>query len=227
MQPLLKENKITVRSLISKLAYFAVFAYIVSAISCEMVENTAFISSIAIYLVLAVGFVFVIINDKIAFNEYAMLFVAFGIYVFITVSAPNASQSHGLRVAYLLITCVVLCLFIFWMSAKLENMAMISIVAYIIGALILAVRLVDTYGGVEQLIENASSGGEYRAGKLLGNENGIGLFFATGILCSLLMFIKSKKPWVKCSTSCTSCRCRRGRDRWGLPSCPCCGRGPS
>lgn len=41
------------------------------------------------------------------------------------------------------------------------------------------------------------NGGEYRVGGLLGNENAIGLFFSTGILCSLVFFIKSKKSLVK------------------------------
>ena len=197
MQPLLKENKMTVRTLIKKLAYFAVFAYIVSAISCEMVANTAFISTIAIYLVFAVGVLFVITNDKITLNEYVILFAALCVYVFVMVAAPNASLGNGKRIAYLLFTCAVLCILVFWMSSRLENIIPVAIIAYIVGALILAVRMVDSYGGIVELIEYVSQAGEYRAGKLLGNENAIGLFFSTGILCSLLIFIRSKKLWVK------------------------------
>ena len=197
MQPLLKGNKLTVKSLINKLAYFAVFAYIVSAICCEMVENTAFISTMTIYLVFAGGVLFVIINDKITINEYVVLFAAFCAYVFIMIAAPDTPQSTGQRVAYLLFTCMVLCVLVFWMSSRLENIVPVAMAAYIIGALILVIRIVDVYGGLGGLLEFAGQDGENRVGKLIGNENAIGLFFSTGILSSLVLFIKSKKIIVK------------------------------
>lgn len=197
MQPLIKGKKYTVKSIITKLAYFAIFAYIVSAISCEMVENSAFISTIAIYLVFAVGVVFVIINDKVTINEYVIFFAAFCIYVLVMVSAPNASRSAGERIAYLLFTCFVLCILVFWMSSRLENIVPVAMAAYMLGALLLVLRIVDAYDGIAGLFEYAGKAGENRVGDLLGNENTIGLFFSTGILCGLVFFIKSKKVIVK------------------------------
>ena len=197
MQPLLKGNKLTVKSLINKLAYFAVFAYIVSAISCEMVENTAFISTIAIYLVFAVGVLFVIMSDRIIINEYVVLFAAFCAYVFIMTSSPEISGNKGTEVAYWLFTCVVLCILVFWMSSHFDNFVPIAMAAYIIGALILVLRVIDAYDGIVGIIELAVKEGETRVGNLIGNENALGLFFSTGILCSLVFFIKSKRVIVK------------------------------
>ena len=72
MRPISKGKKLTVRDIIEKLAYFSVFAYVISAISCEMVKDTAFISTIAIYFVFAIGVVFVISSGKIIVNEYVL-----------------------------------------------------------------------------------------------------------------------------------------------------------
>ena len=50
------------------------------------------------------------------------------------------------------------------------------------------------------MVEYASSEGEYRIGKLIGNENGIGLFLANGILCSLVFLIEKKGLIIKLFT---------------------------
>lgn len=199
MQFSIKMPKLTVRSAITKLAYFSLLVYIVSAISCEMVENTAFISTIAIYLVFLMGVLFIVFNKRILVNPYVVVEVVFCLYVLLMAFAPNASRSMGEQVAYLLFTCTVLCLLVFWMSSRLEKVVPIVIAAYIIGALILVVRIVNAYGGLTALILYASKDGEYRVGNLLGNENAIGLFLSTGILCGLMFFIKSKKAIIKAS----------------------------
>lgn len=192
MQLLSKKNKITVKNMIDILVCFSVFAYIVSAISCEMVENTAFISTMAIYFVFAVGVAFVVLYNRIVVNEYVVLLVSLVLYVFIMTSAPNAA-AMGRQIAYWLLTCSVLCVIVFWVSCRLDNIVSVAMVAYIVGTLILVTRIVGQYGGIVELLEYASMNGENRVGQLIGNENAIGLFFSTGILCSLVLFIKSKK----------------------------------
>jgi hypothetical protein len=51
------------------------------------------------------------------------------------------------------------------------------------------------------MIEFASGEGENRIGGLLGNENGIGLFLANGILCCVVFFIKNKKLIIRILTA--------------------------
>ncbi len=177
------------------LACAVVFIYITSAIAFELTPETAIISTLAIYLVFAVGLFFLLQKNKIIVNEYSLPLLFFCMYVYLMCTVQSASSSMGMQIAYWTLTCVVACLLIFLMSIKYPQIITYAMVAYIIGALILAVRLISEYGGIDAMIETASDKGENRIGGLMGNENAIGLFFANGILCSLIFFIKkNKKP---------------------------------
>lgn len=185
----------TGKSLMYILSCASVFIYIISAIAFELTEETARISTLAIYALFAVGVFFVLSKNKIIINEYSGFLIAFCIYVYISCMFSNASSTMGAQIAYWTLTCVIACLLVFLMSIKHPQIINYAMTAYIIGALILAIRLISEYGGIDAMIETASDEGENRIGGLLGNENSIGLFFANGILCSLIFFIKKdKKP---------------------------------
>ena len=197
MQSLSRGSNLTVKSIVNTLAYISVFIYIVSAICFELMEDTAFISTIAIYFVFAVGLLFIITSNRAIINQYVVLFSLFAVYVFVMTIAPDAHVTEGSRIAYVVFTCVVLCILVFWMSLRLENIVSVAVVAYIIGALMLVFRVIEEYGGLSEILKFVTQDGENRVGGLLGNENEIGLYFSTAILCSLLFFIKSKKVMVK------------------------------
>ena len=182
------------------LIHLSVFLYIASAVAFEMTENTSFISSIAIYWVFAVGVIFIMQNKKLIINEYVLFVLFFVLYVFLLTISQGSPASTGLTVAYKTLTCTVLC--VFWFSCSYEDLTKMSMIAYIVGAVILSFRIVAEYGGIREIIEFASMEGEHRIGGLLGNENGIGLFLANGILCSLFFLVKSTKKCVKIISVC-------------------------
>lgn len=181
------------KSLTYILACVSVFVYIVSAIAFELTAETARISTLAIYALFAVGLFFVIQKNKIILNVYSMSLIVFCLYVYFRCMAQNASSSMGMQIAYWVLTCVIACLMVFLMAAKYPQVITFAMIAYIIGALILMVRLISAYGGINEMIEFASGEGEKRVGGEMGNENAIGLFFASGVLCSLFFFIKKTK----------------------------------
>lgn len=196
-----RENIKTEKGFMQIIACCSVFVYIVSAIAFEMTAETARISTLAIYALFAVGVFYVLQSVKIIANEYAIFTIFFCLYVYMRCFPIPSSESVGFRIAYLVLTCTVASLFVFWMSSKYSDMISYAMVAYIIGSLILSLRIVFAYGGVDAMIEFASSDGEYRIGKLIGNENAIGLFLANGVLCSVVFFLKKKGVVLKILTA--------------------------
>ena len=202
MPSLVQGKRIKLADVVRFLACFSVFTYIVSAIAFELTPETAIISTLAIYLVFAVGLLYVIQNRFLVLNAYVGLLVAFCMFVYIRTLAPNAYSSIGDRTAYLELTCVIACLLVFWMSTCYKNMLSLAVIAYPVGAFILAGRIVSEYGGFAALFDLAKTNGEeVRVGSLLGNANSIGLFLANGVLCSLVLFIQSKKTPIKLLTA--------------------------
>lgn len=185
------------KSLTYVLSCTAVFIYIISAIAFELTAETARISSVAIYAMFAVGVFFLFQRNKVILSEYSLSLVCFCLYVYLMCTAQNASSTMGMQIAYKVLTCVVASLLVFLMASKYPKVITYAMIAYIIGALILTVRLVSAYGGISGLIDFASKEGEQRVGGLMGNENAIGLFLATGLLCSLMFFIKNTKKALK------------------------------
>lgn len=197
----LKKEKAKSKSLMNILACLSVFAYIVSAVAFEMTAETAYISTFAIYLVFAVGMLFVLQREsKVIVNEYSLLILFFTMFVYLRNVAENASSSMGMQISYWTLTCSILCMLVFWMSSKYSDILRFALLAYIIGSLILSVRIVNTYGGIQDIMDFVSLEGENRLGGLLGNENAIGLFLANGILCSLIFFMRNKSRLVKILT---------------------------
>lgn len=179
------------------LACASVFIYITSAIAFELTAETAGISTLAIYVLFAVGLFFLIQKNKIILNEYSLPLLFFCMYVYLMCTTRDASSSMGMNIAYWVLTCTVACLMVFFMTTRHQEIIKYAMMAYIIGALILAFRLVSEYGGIEEMIDTASGKGENRIGGEMGNENAIGLFFANGILCSLVFFIKNNKKTLR------------------------------
>lgn len=198
MQKTKSENMVrTQKSLMNNLAVWSVFIYIVSAIAFELTAETAFISTLAIYVVFVVGFFYLVQGNALVINEYVSLSVAFCLFVLLRNMSQGASQTMGLQIAYWEFTCTVLCLLAFWMAVKYPEMIEKAMLAYIIGSIILSLRLVSEYGGVQQMIDFASSAGEHRVGGLLGNANSIGLSLANGILCCLFFLTKKTSAFRK------------------------------
>ena len=199
MLPLKKQK--SGRSLTHLLACLSVFVYIISAIAFEMTAETARISTFAIYCVFAVGMLFVLQKkNKIIVNEYLLLLALFCIFVYLRNVSENSPSSTGMQIAYWTLTCSILCIFVCWMSSKYPDILAFALAAYILGALILSVRIINVYGNISEIIKYASMGGENRIGSLLGNENAIGLFLANGVLCGLVFFIKNNSKFVKMLT---------------------------
>lgn len=197
MQALKKEKANRIKGLSYWLACISVFLYIVSAIAFEITKETAFISSFAIYFVFVIGLFYVIQNNKLIINEYVFLLLFLCMYIYFSTIGKITSNTLGLTVAYYELTCAIVCIFVFWLSSKYSNVIPLAMIAYVLGAIILSVRVLAEYGGIRELIEFASEGEDNRVGGLLGNENAIGLFLANGILCCLIFSFKSKRLLVK------------------------------
>lgn len=196
--PSVEKNKTPYsKSLMFLLACTSVFVYIASAVAFEITPETARISTIAIYAVFAVGLLFLLLKNNIILNEYSICIISFCVYVYLMCLTPNASTAMAMTYAYWLMTCVVVCMLIFFMVAKYPQIINIAMAAYILGALILSIRLISEYGGINELIKIASEEGENRIGGLMGNENGIGLFLANGTLCSLVFLFRKTPKTVK------------------------------
>ena len=188
------------KSFMYKLSSISIFLYIICAVAFELTAGTAIFSTLAIYVVFLVGFFYLIQGNAAVINEYVILTVLFCLFVLVRNMSQGASQTMGMQIAYWEFTCSVLCLLTFWMTVKYPEMIDLLLIAYIIGAVVLSYRVVSEYGGINQMIEFASSEGEHRVGGLLGNANAIGLSLANGVLCCLFFLTKKKGALLKTIT---------------------------
>ena len=173
--------------------------YIVAAVAFECTANTARISTIGIYLVFLTGLIHLLVTKQFQINEHCICLLLVLAYVYIMTIFNHNSLSN--TVAYYCLTCTVLCLLSYnvYICADCERITVVCLLAFILGALILAVRVVSSYGGIEEMIKFASSGDkERRVGGELLNENTFGLYMANAFFGCLVLFgrLKSRRRWV-------------------------------
>jgi len=175
-----------------------VFFYVVSAIAFESTPETARISTLAIYAVFLIGAADAFLHHRIIINIYIVALILLCVDVYIMTISPLISPSTGAQITYYLLTCSVLCILVLWLSAYYMETIHAILAANIVGSLILVYRIIAAYGGIAQVIVLASSKGESRIGKLIANENAIGLFLMSGILsCFLFLFAKKRALLLK------------------------------
>lgn len=176
-----------------------VFFYVVSTIAFESTSETAYISTIAIYLVFIAGMVYVFFHRKIIINIYIISSILLLLNVFIMSATPDASESMGFRITYLLLTCTILCIINYWLCATKEGVVHSVLLANIIGSFILVCRVISAYGGILSIFSIASADGENRIGNLIANENALGLYLAGAILsCMLFLMIRKRTIFQRC-----------------------------
>lgn len=172
----------------------ALFLYIVSAIAFECTQETARISTIAIYIVFILGIINIVSERYIQPNLYIYSSILLCLFAFVMTFAPNASQSMGTTSAYWLFTCTALIVVVYFNVLYMPSLVRIVIVSNIIGVAILSFRIILTYGGLSAMMQFASNiEGERRVGSLLLNANQVGLYMANAMLCCLLLILQSKK----------------------------------
>ena len=174
---------------------FSVFvaAYVISALAFESTPETAWLSTLAIYAVFISGLLYLLMLRKIKINAYVPSLVLMWLYAFVMSMVPSASTSMGSQIAYLILTCTILCLMVYWLVSDYIQIVPSIIMANIIGAFVLAMRIVAAYGGIAQMLMFVSQDGERRIGGVVNNENAIGLFLAEGVLACLLFLVTGKR----------------------------------
>lgn len=167
--------------------------YVISALAFESTPETAWISTLAIYAVFVSGLAYLLMRRKVKINIYIPSIVLMWLYAFSMSIASNASRSMGNQIAYLILTCGILCTIVYWLASDYIQIIPAIILANIIGAFVLTTRIVGAYGGFAQMLAFASQAGERRVGGAVNNENAIGLFLAEGVLACLFFLVTEKK----------------------------------
>lgn len=170
-----------------------VAVYVISALAFESTPETAWISTLAIYAVFVSGLLYMLMWRTVKINTYVLSIVLMWLYAFVMSMTPNASTSMGGQIAYLILTCTVLCIMVYWLVSDYMQIVPTIILANIIGACVLTLRIVTAYGGIVQVLAFASQAGERRIGGAVNNENAIGLFLAEGVLACLFFLVTEKR----------------------------------
>ena len=171
-----------------------VFFYVISAIAFECTPSTARIATIAIYMLFFAGVVYLYLHQKIKVNMYISFITVMSLYVYIRAFSAMTTAATGLRTAYVFLTCCALCSIVFWLTIRYMEVIHALLAANIIGSLILVGRIVSAYGGIAKIIDLAiHTNSEFRIGKLLTNENVIGLFLAGAVLASVATLLIKKR----------------------------------
>ena len=190
------------------LLVFALVLYVASAIAYECTASTARISTLAIYFLFLVGGYFIFTRQILHFSTYTICTILFALYVFIMYfpillgSTPKVSQT-SYHVVYVNFTCMVLCVITYMLVYHNPGLIKWIVLANIIGAIILAYRVVNIYESIEVMLEYASDTdmGEHRIGVEIINANMLGLYMSNAILCcvTVMMVVKKKKFFVRMS----------------------------
>ena len=176
--------------------------YIIAAVAFECTANTARISTIGIYLVFVIGSIYLIFTGQFHINEHCICMLLLLVYIYI-MSLFNRNALSD-TVAYYYFTCTVLCLISYnlYISIDREKISTVCLLAFILGSLILAIRIIFSYGGFSAMIEFASSGvHERRVGGEFLNENTFGLYMVNAFFCCLVLFGRLKTKWYLLSIS--------------------------
>lgn len=167
--------------------------YIISAIAFECTENTARISTIGIYLVFAVGVLHFASTKQFFFNSHCASLILLCLYIFILSFHNHNAMSE--TIAYYCLTCTVLCVFGYNLLFNFEKEKVIPmfLLVFILGTIILDIRVIQSYGGISEILEFSGNGiYERRVGGDIINENTLGLYNANSFFCCLVMFNKRK-----------------------------------
>lgn len=174
--------------------------YVISAIAYECTPETAQISTLAIYLWFIIGGFYILKEKILCFNIYTTSVIIFAIYVFVMyipmqlTANPSVSES-SYSVVYANLTCMILCVIMYMVIYHNPDMVKWIILANIVGAIILAIRVVNFYGDVATMIEYASDvhTREHRIGKEIINANLLGLYMGNALLCTVTTMLTVKK----------------------------------
>lgn len=181
------------------IASIVLAVYIVAAIAFECTANTARISTIGIYLVFVTGLVLFIKTGQIQINEHCVCLIILLAYIYCMTAINHNSLSN--TIAYYYLTCTVLCLigYNLFIHSDREQATVIYCTAIILGAMILAARIIISYGGVTAMAKFASDGiDERRIGGNIINENTLGLYMGNAIFCCIVLLrkLKAKRPLI-------------------------------
>ncbi len=165
--------------------------YIISTIAFEISEETAIFSTISLYLLFGVGSIVTLIQKKCILNPYTICTILFSAFVIIMSNVSYSAMSDS--VSYWTITAGIISLIIFGIVVKKPSMIKYLIFAFIIGALILEIRVINEYGGISGILEYISLPGERRIGEEFINSNLLGLFMGTALIFTIIFMFKNKK----------------------------------
>jgi len=190
----------------------ALVFYVASAIAFESTAETAKISTLAIYFLFLVGGYYILKNNIIHFSTYVVCVISFAIYIFIMyipmlfMELENVSNS-SYHVMYVSLTCAILCIIVYMITYHNPEIIKWIILANILGALILTIRIVVAYGGIAELIEYASEEGEHRIGSLIINENLLGLYMSNAVLSSMVFIVNIRRKFLAKTALVVLCAC--------------------
>ncbi len=184
---------------INIIGILAIVLYIVSAIAFECTPETARIATLGIYFVFAVGVIYILLINKVIVNIYDASLLLMVLCVII-MNLPMGLSENSLDTMYWVLTCSALCFIVKFMVCKNNGVVKWILFASIIGSIILVVRIINAYGGIGQMLNYATSGGEKRVGELA-NENTIGIFMANAVLCCFSFIFYSKGLFKKIALS--------------------------
>lgn len=176
------------RDILEKLCSLIIAAYVVTAMAFECTPNTAKYSTVGIYAVFGIGVLFILGRRSVKLGVYAFSIYFLYAYILLMCNAPGASKSMGQTIAYYYLTCAIVCYVAYYVTYCYPKLVYFLAWGIVIGALVLAYRIAQSYGGVTMMLEYASrAGGERRVGGELINENLLGLYMANALLCCILI----------------------------------------
>lgn len=182
------------KDILEKLCSVIIAAYVVTAMAFECTANTAKYSTLGIYAVFLIGVLYILVKRFIKLGGYAFSLYFMYAYILLRCHASGASQSMGQTIAYYYLTCAIVCYVVYYVTYCYPKLVNWLVWGIIIGALVLAYRIAQFYGGVSMMLEYASRpGGERRVGGDLINENQFGLYMANALLCCVLLASNLKR----------------------------------
>lgn len=181
------------KNILEKICSLIIAAYVVTAMAFECTPNTAKYSTLGIYAVFLIGILFILVRRSVKLGVYAFSIYFMYAYILLMCNVPGASKSIGQTTAYYYLTCAIVCYVVYYVTYCYPNLANFLVWGIIIGALVLAYRIAQSYGGVAMMLEYASrAGGERRVGGELINENQFGLYMSNALLCCVMLMSRFK-----------------------------------
>ena len=191
MSKYLIEQKEAASSGTKLLLEVSIFLYIICAYAFEWSPDTSKYSTIAVYIVFLIGIVYISMDKRLTLNIYTGSMAILCIYICI-MTQVGASKSRAYENAYDYLTCSVLCYIIFHITLIDDTLPKYLIWGFIVGAVLLSLRLIKDYGGFMNILTQGADAKEFRIGKGFMNSNTLGLYMATSILCALIVLYAYK-----------------------------------